>query len=159
MSAAFWGCYALAFFVSNLCFMAFAQRRKSKFIDWLGVLYFVIGLLLAGTIFVYKDMNPFEREQITTGIITGEKKIHTSRGGYLINIYSYQVAGKEYEGAVHKDDTYMWRYTTGDTIDITFNQDEPSVSCATHTQYWYINKDKEKYLNKVEQGVGRKTFN
>ena len=158
MSAAFWGCYVILFILSTYGFMAIVLSRKSKLPEWIVLLYLIAGLLTAGTIYIYKEIKPFDREQITFGIIKEEVKIRTFRGSWITSRYSYEVNGKEYEGGVHKDNTYMWRYNVGDTIDITYNLDDPSVSCATYKQYWYINSDKEKYLNKIKEGVGRRTF-
>jgi hypothetical protein len=71
--------------------------------------------------------------------------------------YSYVVKGKEYEVSYFNKADYMNRYDAGDTIDITYNVDDPAQSCLTYTQYYYFNTDKEKYWNRILNGEGRRS--
>ncbi len=157
MSVTFWACYVILFILSTYCFIAIVQSKKSKLLEYILVIYFLSGFLIAAVIYIYKEINPFDREQIIRGIIVREKEFCGKRSHcWLVSYYSYNVNGKEYEGSVIKDKTYMRGYSVGDTIDITYNQDEHSASRATHTQYWYINSSKKKYLDRIIQQVGKR---
>lgn len=99
---------------------------------------------------------PFHYEKITPAIITDRVEYRDRKGHiYKDAEYRYYVDTVEYKGDFpENDEDIMWRYGPGDTIDITYNIEDPGSSVTTYSQYWYINPEKEKYWLKVRAGAG-----
>ena len=98
-------------------------------------------------------IHPYEKENIVSAVIQGERYYRR----YYNTYYWYEVNGKMHWGTFsRRNSAYSERYDRGDTIDITYNVDDPRCSMPTYQQYWYINKDKEKYWQKIIRGEGRR---
>ena len=132
-----------------------ASIRDSKLVYIIAIIYLFTSAPFAYYIYVrLQFIKPFEREQVTKAIIEGEKLLGKK---YYYTYYWYTVNGVDYKAAFNRRGTsYSEMYDSGDTIDVTYNVDDPQVAIPTFLQYWYINKDKEKYWLKIKRGEGRR---
>ena len=133
----------------------FALSKDSALLHAIS-LVFVLGVCLIGFIYVLATyfVNPYGHEANTQGFVTGREK--GSSGSNYYGKYEYYVDGVRYEGGFGLYNEYCKLYELGDTIDVTYDQENPQSSIATYQQYWYVNKEKEIYWLKVKHGEGRR---
>ena len=159
MSFVFWFSYCVILYLSLLALAGFMDRYKAKWLNWFGIFYVLMAILVTISFLLYGAIKPFEKERITVGLIKRYHVSYNKRGNIAITQYVYEVNGKEYVGAFRRwSNEYARLYAPGDTIDVTFDSEDPRDSRATFTQYWYINSDKEKYWMRIKNGEGRQDY-
>ena len=146
----------VAYFANFIGFFTiryFALSKKSNLLHVLSVVY-VLGVCVITFVYILQTafIHPFGKEVITQGIVLGREK--GSSGSNYFTKYEYYVNGEKYEGGFGLYNKYCMRYKLGDTIDVTYDEQNPSESIATYQQYWYVNKDREEYWLKMKRGDG-----
>ncbi|HLP50421.1 MAG TPA: hypothetical protein VK154_06020 [Chitinophagales bacterium] len=150
----------MLFSVASLIFLSAATKAyQTKKMAAFAMAYLLFLAAYGAFVIIGASAYPFHHEKITHAIIIDRLEYKNRKGRiYKYTQYHYYVDTVEYKGDFpENDEDIMWRYGPGDTIDITYNKEDPRKSVTTYSQYWYINPEKEKYWLKVRAGEGRRS--